>query len=462
MTQERTIRQSLTFGFEQTFTTPNWWTDPGFVSTSDTPLKREKMLALAREIAEGLGGSFKESADMYGHLQYETFDGAGRASFVVTMDPGCIEVKTQPLLIDEIERTMAPLMAAAHVVDIVPYRNWWYGVRTGTEGGCHVNMGGFTHDTNPLVNQPLLVLKYAAFFHNNPWLHYPFMGVDVGPGGNAMRMDEHPLPAVGVEHASIARFRELPSHLASCPNPDALTVSSWFTDTLLMKDKHSAPSLYKFRSPFWLIEDRAVEALRSAAEFELIAELRVRVLEFLQTQDRVEELLDFGPSLHEEKLSCEWLWAGFVAMAARLKFASEPYRLFFERQFPVLSCGEGVPERILVREGRRPRIITAVQMRGHLVISKTIDTNHGRLELHCEGAEELLLNGHGFKTSYGRLIIDYQRPTENGLLEIRAGGESCRFHLNNMMFTGEALAPGALEILEARDGYARLRVESAN
>jgi len=461
MKREGSLRKTLRFGFEQTFTTPDWWTEPGFVATSDTPLKREKMLALARGIADELAGSFRETVDIYGHMQYETFDSEGRASFVVTMDPGCIEVKTQPLLVDDIEPAMAPLMAAAEKAGVVPYRNWWYGVRSGTEGGCHVNMGGFTDEANPLFLDPVLVLKYAAFFHNNPWIHYPFMGVDVGPGGNAMRMDEHPLPAEGGGHLSVERFRQLPSLLAYGGAPDAATVSSWFADTLLMKDKHSAPSLYKFKDPLWLIEDRAVEALRTAAEFRLIAELRVRILEFLQVQERIEDLADFGGALHEDRLSCEWLWTGFVGMAGRLGLDPGPYRVFFERQFPVLSCGDGVPVRLTVREGRRPRVITAVKMRGDLVISKTIDTNHGRLELHCEGASEFVINGTAFKTAGGRLIVDTHRPAQNGVLEIRSRDEVCRFHLNNMMFTTEALTPGAASVVKARDGYVSLGVGSA-
>ncbi len=92
------LAKKLTFGFEQTFTIPNWWTDEGFCATSDTPLKREKMAQFAQSLADELKGIFKESVDIWDHLQYETFDNQGRPSFIVTMDPGSIEVKTPPCL----------------------------------------------------------------------------------------------------------------------------------------------------------------------------------------------------------------------------------------------------------------------------------------------------------------------------------------------------------------------------
>mgnify|MGYP000675159927 FL=1 len=63
------LASNLSFGFEQTFTITDWWTDPGFTSTSDTPLKREKMLALAKELADELKGKYFESKDIWDHMQ---------------------------------------------------------------------------------------------------------------------------------------------------------------------------------------------------------------------------------------------------------------------------------------------------------------------------------------------------------------------------------------------------------
>ncbi|MGK5083471.1 transglutaminase family protein, partial [Bdellovibrionota bacterium FG-1] len=353
------LRKTLSFGFEPTFTIPTWWTDPGFVATSDTPLKLEKMKLLAQNLAKVLKGRWLESQDIYQHIQFETFDSNHQASFVVTMDPGSIEVKTPPALAEHLTPLMAPLFEAATESGLVAYRNWWYGVQGGTEGGCHVNMGGFTPESNPLRNDPALLLKYAAFYHNNPWIHFPFMGVDVGPGGNAMRMDEHSLDP-HAHHApgsldSLERFAFLAEKINRGEQPSADEVAKHLKGTKLAEDKHSAPSFYKFKGPLYLVEDRAVESLRSAEEVELVAELRLRILEFLQKTVQIQPLVHFGEKLHRELLSSAPLWEGFILMCRQIQLDPKPFRRFFDRQFPRLTQGEGSPTLLEFREGRRPR-----------------------------------------------------------------------------------------------------------
>jgi hypothetical protein len=445
------LRESLSFGFEQTFTTPDWWTDPGFVATSNTPLKLEKMKLLAENLARVMSGRFVESQDIYKHLQYETFDAQGLPSFVVTMDPGSIEVKSPPLFIAGMEDAMKPLFEAAYLSGLVAYRNWWYGVKTGTEGGCHVNMAGLTAESNPLRQDPRLVVQYAAFFHNNPWIHYPFMGVDVGPGGNCMRMDEHALDPHS-KHApgaldSMERFAALSSRINRGERPTAEQVAAHFKGSKLADDKHSAPSFYKFKAPLFFVEDRAVEALRGADEFFLVSDLRLRILEALQPSGKVEALRDFGSALHREMLASAPLWRGFREMCTRLEMDAEPYRRFFDRQFPRLMMGQDVPSQLEVREGRRPRVITDVQMRGDLIISKTVDTSFARLELLWAGDLECVINGRRYEAGEVErdgaqvrcVLLDYQKmdqALEIALVERGSGRvvEKARFHPKDMMF----------------------------
>lgn len=446
------IRDSLSFGFEQTFTTPDWWTDPGFVATSNTPLKLEKMKLLAENMAKVMNGRSVQSEDIYKHLQYETFDASGQPSFVVTMDPGSIEVKTPAMLAEGMAAAMKPLFDAADLSGLVSYRNWWYGIKSGTEGGCHVNMAGFTPESNPLLRDPRLVIQYAAFFHNNPWIHYPFMGVDVGPGGNCMRMDEHALDPHS-KHApgaadSMERFALLADRINRGETPGAEEVALHFKGSKLAEDKHSAPSFYKYKAPLFFIEDRAVEAQRAPEEFFLISDLRLRILESLERGGRVEALRDFGPGLHREMLCSTWLWSEFGAMASRLGLDPEAYRRYFDRQFPRLSAGQDIPSKLELREGRRPRVITAVQMRGELIISKTVDTSFGRLELIWQGPFDCSINGHVYPhgemerdgTKVRGLVIDYRKSGERTLdiallsEDRKSVVEKSRFHPKDMMF----------------------------
>lgn len=377
------LRKNLSFGFEQTFTISNWWEEPGFIATSDTPLKREKMLQLTKAIVEVQGGHFIESLDIWNHLQYETFLPDKTASFIVTMDPGSIEVKTPPVLFDQIEKMAEPLFIAAEKAEVLPYRNWWYGVKGGTEGGCHINFGGLTKESNPLIQDPTLVVKYAAYIHNRPFLHYPFMGIDVGKGGNAMRMDEKN----DFDEVQKA-FKTFNQRLLKEEYFSVQEVYDHFKETNLINEKSSFPSLYKFTEELNLIEDRAQEALRSAKELELVSEIRLKILEELQTKDSIEDLSNFNLSLHNEQLTSYYLWSEFQLWANSMSINPLSYQCFFERQFPKLWMGENPPTQFGLKEGRRERVIKEIIKRGDTIISKTIDTNFKRFEVYFYTEED--------------------------------------------------------------------------
>jgi pyrimidine deaminase RibD-like protein len=442
------LRETLSFGFEQTFTTTDWWADPGFTSTSDTPLKREKMLAFAKELAIELDGTYFESKDIWDHMQYEVTNSKNETQFYVTMDPGSIEVKTPPCLVHETESMAAPMFIAAQRAGVVAYRNWWYGVKAGTEGGCHVNMGGFTEETNPLKANPELVVKYAAYVHNRPWLHHPFMGIDVGPEGNAMRMDEKP----GFEQVS-DRFKKYTELYRNNKSLSPQETYDFFEDTNLIKEKGSYPSLYKFKTGLFLIEDRGQESLRNAEDFFLVSELRVKILEYLMTQESPEVLSEF-PNLHTTDLTSFSLWENFKKHAPELGLDIEKFQRFFDRQFPVLANGKNVPKYIHIKDGRRPRVITEIQKRGDVVTGKTIDTSYKRFEVYTPKLSanlEIQINGVGIDiisplkksdafeptVQYVYLDIKYDKDQPQlkvQIIEDEESIESAIFNMNDMMW----------------------------
>lgn len=437
MTKKLNLRQNLTFGFEQTFTIEQWWTEPGFTATSDTPMKREKMLDLAQALAPLLKGKYFESKDIWDHMQYEVTDESGTTQFYVTMDPGSIEVKSPPCLLAETEVMAKPLFEAAQAAGVVPYRTWWYGVKGGTEGGCHVNMGGENFETNPLLQEPSLVLKYCAYIHNRPFLHFPFMGIDVGPGGNAMRMDEKP------------GFDLLKTIFA---DPELLKIKAnevhaKFKETNLIKDKASYPSLYKFKDGLYLIEDRAQEALREARDFYLVSLLRMVILERLQEQESIEPLQEF-PKLHQEQLTSFYLWDQFKIWAKEMSLPYQEFEVFFERQFPTLTMGENVPSAFHIKDGRRPRVIKDIKKRGDTIISKTIDTSFKRFEVFTaladveinieasgiEKTSELLNSDEGFSYKYFDIKYDSDKPQVK--ITVKSDSDSYQgiFNIHNMMW----------------------------
>lgn len=374
--------QKITFGFEQTFTVENWWAEQGFTHVSDTPLKREKMLHLAQELTQVTGGQFIESQDIYQHLQYETFlpkphpVTQSNKSFVITMDPGSIEVKTPPCLIHEVEQLFEPLFLAAKNAGLVPYRNWWYGIQGGTEGGCHVNLGTRDLSDHPFIQHPYFLLQYFTLLHNHPELHYPFMGIDVGPGGNAQRMDEkNDFELIKNKFKEAAQL-----HSKNALNYSALM--HLFKGTSLLTEPSSAPSLAKFKEPNFVLEDRAQESFRSAQDAKLVSELKYKLLQITHKTNPELKLHDFGPTLHQEFLTSFFLWKRFQQFCEKHSIQPDPYSRFFERQFPRLSQGTSVPQFIKINEGRRPRKILSETKRNGLVVSKTIDSTYKRFEVY--------------------------------------------------------------------------------
>ena len=436
--QLKSLKKQLTFGFEQTFTIEEWWTDEGFTSTSDTPLKYDKMEKLAREITKELGGDFFESKDIWGHRQFETFDALGRPSFVVTMDPGSIEVKSRPMKLHHIEKEFDLLFKAAEKAQCVPYRNWWYGVKGGTEGGCHINMGGFEKKNNFFFHNPHVLVQYCAYLHNRPFLHYPFMGPDVGPGGNAERLDEK---------ADYQKIKDCFKSYSWSKTPAELR--EHFKATSLLDDKATFPSLYKFKAPEYLIEERAQEAFRSAREAFLVSNLRMAMFRDILKNNRVEELKEF-PSLHKEELSLKHLWISFKKWANSNGLNAKPYGVFFERQFPKLMAGENLPKYMTVRQGRRPRVLTDIQKRGDVIVSKTVDTRFKRFEVHypatmrlklkASGTEDILgatryrFQDQNFKCVLVDVCVDEKNPLLSLEVERASTLEQASFNLHSMLW----------------------------
>lgn len=391
MANKLNLRENLSFGFEQTLTISDWWTEEGFTSTSDTPKKREKMLDYTKALAGELGGSYRESLDIWKHLQYEVMDSSGKTQYYVTMDPGSIELKTPPVLLADCKKMAIPIFAAAEKSNIVPYRNWWYGVKGGTEGGCHINFGGFSDETNPLIEQPELVVKYAAYIHNRPYLHYPFMGLDVGPGGNAMRMDEK--NSFDACKQAFESYREIYSN-----NQRLSPVETYnhFKETNLIADKASYPSLFKFKEGLFLIEDRGQEALREAEDFYLVALLRMHIFEFLEKEELPESLKDF-PGKHGISLTSLSLWEEFQKWAPKLDLNPSSFKRFFDRQWPTLNGGKNTPTGFTLHDGRRPRVISNVIKKDGVEISKTIDTTFKRFELITSVGASFTVQGAGIE-----------------------------------------------------------------
>jgi hypothetical protein len=446
--RDRSVRDILSFGFEATFTIENWWQDPGFCSDWETPSKTSKMRALAEEIAQHFGLEIEETKDIYGACAFRLLR-ASEMIFQVTPEPGSIEVNTPPAFFEELDEVVGPLLRLSEKVGLVTSRAWWYGIRTGTGGGCHLNMAGKTQGTNIWFLEPKLALAYFTLFHNHPCLQYPFMGADIGEGGNCMRLDEH-----GEKSSlNLERFKEL---LEKAKTGELTTLDEYYAfleGVPLREVKHSAPTFRKLKFPEYLVEDRAVEMPRTLAEFKLLCELRIRILDWLRSREAEEDCLVIHPqdgTLHEENLGYSALFEAFSLLCIKMGGLNpEDFRVFFDRQFPVLEGGQSVPIQFQLREGKRPRKVLGVnEASGSLVLSKRIDTSYRRFELHSETASRFRLNGREVLNTPRGVLIDLRIPAQDAQgftpaepkLHIQTLDEKgdvierCTFHLRSFLF----------------------------
>ena len=224
-----------------------------------------------------------------------------------------------------------------------------------------------------------------------------------------------------------------------------------------MKYNFYFPSLFKLRAPLYLIEDRAQEALRSPEEFGLVSNLRLEIMKELLLQDAPEPLESFE-DLHGQSLTSLWLWERFQKWAEAKNLDASLFKRFFERQFQALTAGQEAPQTFILKEGRRPRVVTDIVKRGETVVSKKIDTSYKRFEICGNFAsDEIQIKGEGMekispvfaysgsqnlneKNAASYIYFDIKVDNQSPLLELVVKEEKATFNLNDMMWSASKIA----------------------
>ncbi|WP_013324589.1 transglutaminase family protein [Gloeothece verrucosa] len=267
---------------------------------------------------------------------------AGIEGFLITPDPGVIEVNIHPASNwDELVEITSILYQQAHLCRLGTEKYLLDGRRISTGGGAHITIGGNTPLNSPVLRRPDLLRSFISYWINHPSLSYLFSGLFVGATSQSPRMDE-------------TRWENLYELEVAFDSLEALQpVSPELIDRLLShllvdltgNTHRSAFCIDKlfptqnFRSQLGLLEFRF---------FDMPPDLRMRLLQMLLVRGFValfweypynKPLIHWGSTLYDRFMLPHYLKEDLMSVIGDLQDAGYAFELdwfesFFEFRFP--------------------------------------------------------------------------------------------------------------------------------